>query len=373
MDNSEFPYNAGDKVTDARYGFATVTFVGDERVGLRFESGGKDALIRMDQLNLSAGWNEEVIQVPCETEMPALLSWPASTFAVEDGSQEHFMYSHWDPFDPGAAEIILQRLSAIVPESKVLGGYGQFFNPPRPEPEEWRKGTHLVWPEQYRRMGMVLTLAMGEQSNELQAFYPYVDTGVEIELVLQKVVVRENGVEAQISALWGEAAIDFFDTAFLINRGWYESGSRYAFVLAGLAYSALPARAMDIPLPLAPEDIAWQRMLAAESGAEIPEIPDHISFDGAAIFLPVEGWDLDDYHFRGPVVKVEPFDDFLGQSGWRVRVTVMRFGDEEANLDVFITRLVWEGEEEPQAGQEIEGRLWLQGRLWNARLEEARS
>ena len=80
--------------------------------------------------------------------------------------------------------------------------------------------------------------------------------------------------------------------------------------------------------------------------------------------MPVEDWDRDDYWFRGPVRSVKAFDDWLGQSGWRVRVCVMQMDTEDAELDVFVTSRSWSGDEPPQVGEDMEGALWLQGRLW---------
>ena len=85
------------------------------------------------------------------------------------------------------------------------------------------------------------------------------------------------------------------------------------------------------------------------------------------MFLPIGEWDVDDYSFHAPVKSVEEFKDWLGQNGWRVRATVMRFGNEDADLDIVITRRAWSGEAPPQVGQDIEGRLWLQGYLWMPR------
>jgi len=83
------------------------------------------------------------------------------------------------------------------------------------------------------------------------------------------------------------------------------------------------------------------------------------------MWLPIDTWDADDYQFRGPVKTVTSIDDVLGQRVWRVRITVMRFEDEDADLDVFITERAWEDSEPPAVGQDIEGELWLQGRLWS--------
>jgi hypothetical protein len=61
---------------------------------------------------------------------------------------------------------------------------------------------------------------------------------------------------------------------------------------------------------------------------------------------------------------VREFEDFLGQRGWTVRATVMRsigLSSDDADLTVVITQRAWQGDVPPQVGQDIEGRLWLQG------------
>ena len=92
----------------------------------------------------------------------------------------------------------------------------------------------------------------------------------------------------------------------------------------------------------------------------------YIGLEGSSIFLPIMDWDRDDYQYRGPVRGVATFEDWMGQSGWKVRVGVMQFGAEGADLDVFVTERAWSGREPPCVGQDIEGSLWLQGRLWSA-------
>ena len=56
----------------------------------------------------------------------------------------------------------------------------------------------------------------------------------------------------------------------------------------------------------------------------------------------------------------------LGQDAWLVRATVMRLSDylsEDVDLDILITPKAWRGSEPPRIGEDIQGRLWLQGRL----------
>lgn len=359
-------FNAGDRVTDPRHGFATVTFVGTEYVGLRFEDGRRDALFKFSDGALHPGWDESVlVQDSAEESQPPPI-WPASTFHAEGDNAEHFMGSHWGPFAESGPEVLLKQLPEILSAATPLGGFGEHYRSPRPEPEAWSRGIHLLWPTRGDGNGLVVTLRFDTDASRVISLYPHVHHGVQTSLRLNRVRVWEGGVEAQIDATWGETEITFFDTAFLLNRGWYEAGMNYDFLLAGIAYSASPATQNRIPHTPHPDQIAWQRLLAAERNEPPPEVTTYIDFSGAAILLPIAGWDDDEYSFRGTLKAVEAFGDFLGQEGWKVRVTVMRFGDEDADLDLYITRRAWTANEPPAVGQDIEGQLWLQGRLWSA-------
>lgn len=196
--------------------------------------------------------------------------------------------------------------------------------------------------------------------------HPFFSEGIQTTVCLKKVIVWKSGVEAQIEAAWGEAEVAFFDTHFLINRGWYEAEKEYDFILVGIAYEAHPAQDMKIPFTPNPDQIAWERLIAERDGLPPPEVREVINLSGIALFLPVKGWDIDDYSFRGPVKSVKTIQDFLGQAGWKVRITVMRFDGLDADLDMIITKRSWLADEPPAAGQDIEGRLWLQGQLWSS-------
>ncbi|MFO1507018.1 MAG: hypothetical protein U1F23_08075 [Lysobacterales bacterium] len=60
-----------------------------------------------------------------------------------------------------------------------------------------------------------------------------------------------------------------------------------------------------------------------------------------AMLIPMPGWDDDEYQFRGPVREITEVADILGEPAWRLIVTVMRFGDEDANLAILVTRRAW--------------------------------
>lgn len=148
---------------------------------------------------------------------------------------------------------------------------------------------------------------------------------------------------------------------------WYQRGNRYDFILSGFAYTTRPAQIRELPYTPNPDHIAWQALLAEARGEEAPKPPVVLSMQGMAALLPIDDWDIDEYSFRGPVKSIKSFEDFLGQNGWLLRVTVMRLSSyetEDVDLDIVVTQRVWQYEAAPEVGMDVEGTLWLQGYLW---------
>lgn len=331
-----------------------MTFVGADYLGIAFDDG-CEALIRRAALEQLPAAGAE-----CENQNRGELPWPDSTFAREAEDAQHFPGSHWDPFVEDTKEI-MARLPEIVPRALLQTGYGEFRKPHRAEPDEWPKGFQLVWPLRVR--GLALILRPEKERNLIVSLFPFFATGSQQTLTLLEVTVWTGGLEAQISARWGEGEVTFFDTRYVINRAWYETGRDYDVILSGVAYAAEPVGKREWTIDRHPDEVDWLN-LRGKDGEELHGPSRTLTLDGAAMLLPLGGWDADDYCFHAPVKTVEEFKDWLGQDGWRVRATVMRFGDGDADLDILITRRAWSSEAPPLVGQDIEGRLWLQGYLW---------
>lgn len=344
----------GDRIEHSSQGAGTVTFVGVDHVSIAFDAGG-EALIRRATLEQEV----PTIEAPVEDRRESL-PWPESTFIPERDDARHFLGSHWEPFVEDSKEI-MKRLPEMLPNALLQTGYGEDRKATRSAPNDWPKGFQLVWP--LRERGLALILHVTEEANNLVSLFPFFATGSQHTLTLREVIVWEGGLEAQITASWGEGEVTFFDTQYPINRNWYETGKDYDFIFSGVAYNAGPAKRREFAIKRHPDEVAWlnQRL---QAGEEPWEADCTVSLEGAAFFLPISEWDADDYSFRAPVKSVREFTDWLGQDGWRVRATVMRFGDEDADLDILITRRAWSGDGPPQVGQDIDGRLWLQGYLW---------
>ncbi|NJD37461.1 MAG: hypothetical protein FIA89_03945 [Geobacter sp.] len=361
-----------DRVLHDGYGPCSVTFTGKEYIGLCTEQG-QHILIRRDADELHA-WSavrEDIWKTAQEEERRRLEKektrpWPESTFQHEPEDNPHYMGSHWQPFFENGVDDVLPRLPEMLKEGTLTSGYGDTHPALYEAPKEWQAGKHLVWPDADR--GAVMSVAIEEDANNFCTVYPFWSDGAAHRLTLDSVLIWESGVEAQITALFGEAEVTFFDALYLHNRSFYERGNDYEFSLAGIAYSAQPADDLeDIPYTPNPDQIAWEKELARMRGEEEPgERPTTIRMQGAALLFGIPDWDKDDYSFRGPVKQVSTFTDFLGQDGWVVKTTVRRQSDhdpEEFDLDIVITALAWDGAAPPEVGQDIEGSLWLQGYL----------
>lgn len=353
----------GSRIEHPEHGECVVTYVGDEYVGVRFENG-KDALLRRTSFDRNEIEEGAALSVTEETEtVKADLPWPDSTFTFEAADTKHFMGSHWEPFVDDPAEVF-KRIPEILPQALPQTGYGEHHLATQKIPDEWATGYQLVWPLRVNGLSLMVRVNKLQQQSELVSYFPFFAEGSQCSLTLLQVIAWEGGCEAQITVTWGEAEVIFFDSQYLLNRAWYEAGNRYDFVLTGLAYSACPSTIFTMPARQNPETVAWMERLAAERGEEPPEEMAEINLTGMAMFLPVDEWDKDEYKFRAPIKQVKSFQDYLGQDGWKVRATIFRFGDEDGNLDIVITRRAWKGDAPPQVGQDIEGTLWLQGYLW---------
>lgn len=287
-----------------------------------------------------------------------------ATFVREGGDDEkHHLGAHWRPFCDDPMDVI-SDLPQIIGDAKLPVAFGDSIKKLQ-IPNSWVQGFHLCWPK--LNQGLMLSLAVLPEGNQLISLYPFYTGGVQIRGILDHVSVWQSGVEAQVTVVVGNTRLTFFDALFLSNRHLYRSGNSLEFVLTGMAYSAEPAQQQEITLPSDAKSNKWLSILSGEYG-DACGVSDHIlSLVGAAFFFPVTEMDEDDYQFRGPVKEVQVVDEILGQSGWLVTVTVLRHVEEEIedfDLKILITKRAWSGLRQPEVGQDIQGTLWLQGYLW---------
>lgn len=285
-----------------------------------------------------------------------------NTFEFEkDG--DHVFGSRWEPFDDNARDFV-DRLPHILPEAGAREGYADFYPAPRQCPPHWPRIAYLGWPE--GRQGVLLALKLSEQANVLVSMFPYWRDGVEHGVTLKKVIVWQGEAEAQISCSLGDASVTFFDVLYGANRAWYRSGDEYQFILTGIAYHGREAG--DEIFDMSNEKLGEIMRDIARREGDDPDAPGfaQIHTRGMAALLPIPEWDVDDYHFRGPIKEVNEIE-MLGQPAWLVRATLLRgiADDDEFDFNIVVTRKIWESDEPPRPGQDIEGAMWLQGYLWS--------
>ncbi len=191
-------------------------------------------------------------------------------------------------------------------------------------------------------------------------------------MTLKQVTVRENGVEAWITAMWDGTPITFFDTRFLNNRCWYETDKLFNFILVGIAYDAGISESPQFPFNPDSQVVNWLENYSRENNLPQPVFTGTLSLEGMGLFLPITDGGRDDYQFRGTVTSVKEAPQILGQPGWLVRATVMRYGNLDEDLEILIIKRIWKGGHPPAKGQDIEGTLWLQGYLWSSHEWEMR-
>lgn len=351
-------FKKGDRVIHAKFGLGTVvTNEEDGVITIDFNQYGKKTLsLQYASLQLATP-TDDIFKPGGE----AYNEW-LETFEFEDESVKHFLGSHWEPFYNEPVDI-LKQIADILPKSLVQIA----FSDNRPGhwqcPTEWQKAVYLVWP--FRICGLASAVRiMPDALNEVVSCFPFYAEGIQHRLVIDKVYVWKSGVEGQIKASFGDATITFFDTLYAANRSWYKSGDAYQFILVGIAYNCRKAEDQIIEIDNIEVVKAIQKTLT-ENEVKIIDNKIPIHTKGMAVFLPVQEWDRDDYYFRGQIKAVKEIE-ILNQTAWKATVTVIRQVSDKSDcdLDIIVTRKIWHDGNLPKVGDDIEGRLWLQGYLW---------
>lgn len=350
-------FRPGDRVFHERFGLGTVQKVETQRRSQLFHVAFDRDSEPTRPLNLRynplrpATTADEV-----EAQRQTTPEFFSETFVQEQDDDRDSPGSHWTPFfDDGAREALLklpEYLNAGLPQT----GFGAMYPAPYKPPRDWPVGLIYSWP--IRNEGVQVVVRAGA-ANTVKSVFPFSALGTQHTLRLDKVHVHKNGVQAQIEGALGPAIVRFFDSRYLIDRAWYRKGETYEFVLCGLAYECRCAETQEFEVKQSAEVLAKLR----EHFADEPEIM-KVSTAGMAALLPVEDWGEDDWDFRGPVKSVKE-TRFLDQPAWRLRVTVMR-QEQDIDLEILVTGRAWKSPSAPVVGEDVEGRLWLQGTLWHA-------
>ena len=165
--------------------------------------------------------------------------------------------------------------------------------------------------------------------------------GREVEVPVARAGIEQvfgAGAEGRIRGRTAEGAeIAFFDALFFKNAEAYRVGESYQFALSAFAYCARPL---------------GLRLLKGDGEASVP----------ADVLKPARSGASDDYDFRATVQHVYPMR-VAGRTVFRMRVTVGRSGQSMLDVALYAAEHILPEGYIPKPGDEITGRLWLQGYL----------
>ncbi|NHN47651.1 hypothetical protein G9464_08580 [Halostella sp. JP-L12] len=181
---------------------------------------------------------------------------------------------------------------------------------------------------------------------EMLTAYPELD-GIAQEFAVDEEIPWANGVEAQFRGRLGPASAAFFPTDFYAEGGERDGDRRVE--LAGLAYYC------------APQSGASDDAVADVDGAVGGEGADDVDGNGGVVgFAPFDRGDVDDYVFRTRAKEVTA-TTFDGRAVYRIRAPLFRRNGEDVDVSLYAADRVLDGVV-PEAGDHLEGVLWLQGR-----------
>lgn len=205
------------------------------------------------------------------------------------------------------------------------------------------------------------------KSHYLFSAYPVALKGITYPLTIRRIEPWEYGIEGWIHASVTEedVSITFFDTMFFTGSSELQPGNVVEYSLAGLAYRLAPIRMRSFAVRTgALWEMEKQRRLEEGESEEQADRPVDVHMTGAAIFLPREGDQCDEAQFQGVIEAIDVFDHDR-QKVYRLEMVLMRPGDDEFRLPVYVSERALEGYV-PCHGDDVEGAMWVQGRQTEA-------
>ena len=243
---------------------------------------------------------------------------------------------HWASVYPDAPEDIRARIKDVVSQSSIIAQI------PLPEKQLMPNGVNADMltamtecDGELRHMVLLLTEQTSASGCVLAAF-PFAAGAITHPVRIEH--VAGTGAEGLIRGRTAEGAeIAFFDALFFKNAAAYRVGESYQFALSAFAYCARP-------LSL--------RLVKGGGETSVP----------ADVLKPARSGASDDYDFRATVQHVYPMR-VAGRTVFRMRVTVGRSGQSMLDVALYAAEHILPEGYIPKPGDEITGRLWLQGYL----------
>ncbi len=219
----------------------------------------------------------------------------------------------------------------------------------------------LAWPvESSFRAGVTIH---GKQEEELRpvSVYPLLE-GAPNDMTVDEIYPWANGTEGEVAACCNENGnpLWFYSPFLFRDQENLTPGVRHTFLIGGLAYGLRRALLDEMTIT---EGVEYERFVAAwleqnpgKTRLEAPQLT--VDLKGARILVPDET--ACQYQIRVPVTSVEELQ--FGEE--KIFVLIVEFGLNTPNPLRFplyaperVCKIV------PQAGDEIDAIIWLQGRI----------
>ena len=354
----------GDRIKHIKFGHGVVVSGPDDHtVGIRFDSGLGVRKLVADGRYLMHGDNASHWRDvdPFQHDKD---EWRHSVFEYETDAVEHDTVTLWGPVFPERAELF-KYVPDLLADTPVTWGISEFYAPPRGEPATWQKA--LIKDSGDRIGGALFTIALDADANRIVQLSPCVPSLAQHNIEIDKVRVWANSVNALIDCRIDDSSLTFFDNHFAVNRGWYYPGAHFSFLIGALAISC-KVGIEKIQLNFNEEQRErWEasHALIRERGYPDAEAPTGFSLANAAVYLHDASPDQDYAQYRGRLSKVLEIE-FMGHRAWQTSIVFLRsLNNEDAPMTMVITSLAWAHDFPPKVGMDVEGLLWLQGRMWH--------
>lgn len=282
------------------------------------------------------------------------------TFDYED-NQQHFVGSHFDAFFEDMQEEVISQIPFFMEHSTVAESCYR-AKEEMADDAKWQKGFVLTFPSENldEGIGMILGVVEEEESVQFISMFPHLNYGQKYEFELIKVYVWSSGHEAQLEVDLGFTELIFYDIHYPLNRKYYLSGDKYTFQILGIAYDAGYRVEKEIEVDTSAK---LAKALDIEEGTKRK-----YSLVGMSSFIRIDSWDRDDYSFSGIIQKVQEIDiSISSEKGWicttRVLVEGSAEDEKKYDMDILVTQKTWHETQTPKAGDDIEGSVWMQGKV----------
>ena len=273
--------------------------------------------------------------------------------------------NHWGAIEEPVDELIPKIIPEVLAKGQLSEPYPFKF---QKENEKLKAFDALaaVMPSDTPLRYMVLlareNLKKGPKSFVFSA-YPWCFEGTTNSLEVDKIEPWCNPIKGIIHANYQGAIVSFFDAEFYKNRTRYEVGKSYTFSLTpGLAYSLKKAKHETVIVD-DPRRIAIERELVLKENpsADVSQIKSvKISLDGMCSLINSNKYP-DDGSFRG-VAREVTLIKVGSRSFYRLQITAIIVDDSPLDITIYASKSVL-GKYRPKNGDNVEGTLWLQGRL----------